>query len=99
MVPAKHMRKHAIGSLGKHEDQRIAPHQDGGCETVAHERKPKASVRAARRREITAADDRKTPQAKSQGMKNCLGVPNKYDSGVAVHEKVAKANRGAQQHV
>ena len=51
MVPAKHMRKHAIGSLGKHEDQRIAPHQDGGCETVAPERKPKASVRAARRRE------------------------------------------------
>ena len=51
MEPAKHKRKLAIGSLGKHEAQGIAPHQGGGCETVAPERKPKASVRAARRRE------------------------------------------------
>ena len=39
------MRKYAIGSLEKHEGQRIAPHQGGGCETVAPERKAKESER------------------------------------------------------
>ena len=64
MAPAKHTRKSAIGSLGKHEAQGIAPHHGGGCETVAHERKPKASVRAARHRRNSGGRQKDAPSQK-----------------------------------
>ena len=67
MEPAKHKRKLAIGSLGKHEAQGIAPHQGGGCETVAPERKPKASVRAARRRVKSGGRTERRPKSKARG--------------------------------